>query len=127
TMSPSTYDFGNVLVGQQSPGQDFFVANNGTGTATLGPLSLTGDFNLVTSTCSGVLAPSATCKVTVAFAPSLPGLRTGSVTMLPTVTLARGNKVTAGGGALASASLKGTGTQQALLDMPSAVDFGSLT
>src|SRR5207245_699542 len=78
------------------------------------------------NTCSGVLAPSATCKATVAFAPSLPGLRTGSITMLPPVALARGSKVTASGGALASASLKGTGTQQALLDMPSTVDFGSL-
>jgi len=125
TLGPSSFDFGNVLVGQASTSQDFIVTNSGTVPATLGPVSTSGDFNLVNTTCSGVLAASATCKATVNFTPSLPGLRTGTLTVAPPVALASGKATPPP--APATAALKGTGTQVAVLDMPSSVDFGSLT
>src|SRR6185369_3648578 len=61
-LAPSTFNFGNVLVGQASANQDFTFTNSGAGTVSLGVVSTTGDFNLVTTTCQSQLASNATCK-----------------------------------------------------------------
>jgi len=128
SMTPTTFDFGSVLVGQQSNVQQFAVTNTGAGGASLGSWVLTGDFNLVTTTCGATLAPSASCSASVSFAPSLPGLRTGSIAMNPPAAVARsGAKATTTTAPLVIASLKGTGTQVAQLDLPTSLDFGSLT
>lgn len=67
-------DLGEVAVGQR--GEATFVVRN-TGSEDAGPLEtgLSGDssFAIAASTCTGMLAPSATCDVTVEFGPTQVG------------------------------------------------------
>ncbi len=95
--------FGAVPVGSAAGRQislSFTVDTAGTfGTPAVLTQGVGGlDFTLVSTTCSGALAAQTSCTVTVAFTPTVPGLRSGGVTLLG-----------ASGNVLASAPVSGTG------------------
>ena len=97
-LTPTSQDFGVVLVGSSSASTLFTLTNATANALSLSSPVFTGDFSLSTVTtgspaCSGSLAASASCIVPVLFAPSAVGFRTGSITV-----------------ATASASLSGYGS-----------------
>jgi FtsP/CotA-like multicopper oxidase with cupredoxin domain len=71
--------FGNVLIGTSAT-QTVTVSNTGTADLTGLTAGITGaaDFTLVT-TCGAVLAPAATCAITVTFAPAVTGAKAASL------------------------------------------------
>lgn len=99
------YNFGFVYAGQTAS-KTFTVTNNGLGTATnLNFVPLTAPFNISSTTCSGSLAPAATCTFTVQYSPS------NSNGAVSNVVLAYINGVT---NANATVSIQGSGKYHVL-------------
>ncbi len=115
TVTPSAYDFGNVVVNQSATAT--FTVKNAGGT-TSGPLQMQlGDktnFAITSDGCSGhTLAENQTCDVVVKFQPTTPGGKSTSLS-------AQANP-----GGTATASLTGNGLGPALLELtPASFDFG---
>ncbi|MGZ5572181.1 MAG: choice-of-anchor D domain-containing protein, partial [Usitatibacter sp.] len=113
TISPASFNFGSVLVGQSGVPQTFTIANPGSVPLTIGPVTTTSNFSVVLTDCGSAIPPRSSCIAQVAFTPTQAGSLSGLVS------------VAVGAGPAASASLSGTGTQAAALTLPSAIDLGS--
>ena len=77
-VSPSSYNFGNIVVGSSSGAQTFTVTNTGTANLVIGTITLTGtdpgQFSKQNDNCSGqTVAPSGTCTVQAVFSPTSAG------------------------------------------------------
>jgi hypothetical protein len=112
TISPASFDFGAVLIGSQSPSQPFVITNPAPIDVTLSPVTASGDFSLVATTCGTTLAPGATCSADARFGPTVAGSRTGSL------------QVGFGASGIAVSALAGVGTAVLALDVPASIDFG---
>ncbi len=79
TLTPASANFGSIVVGNSSSGQQFTLTN--TGNTAIGSIvaAVSGDFS-ATYGCS-TLAPGATCTINVVFTPSTAGARTGTLTV----------------------------------------------
>ncbi len=85
TLSPSTLDFGGVVVGYASPMRGVSLRNNQkNATLAITSISASGDF-VQTNNCGAQLGPSLTCVINVTFKPSAMGLRSGSVVIATNV------------------------------------------
>jgi hypothetical protein len=115
-IAPSTYDFGNVLVGDRSPATAFTITNPGSAPAAIGAISTLGAFAIDFIDCGTSVAAGGSCTVRVLFAPTLPGRSDGWLVVPDAAT-----------GAQTRASLLGTGIQEARLQAPVAVDLGAYT
>lgn len=97
--------FGNQPVGTTSASQSFTYTNSGATPVTLTAVTLTGDYAIVSNTCSGTgtlpVAAGGTCTVGVTFTPSAAGNRTATLTFTDTI----GSQAVA---------LSGNGTQAAV-------------
>ncbi|MGZ5067467.1 MAG: choice-of-anchor D domain-containing protein [Usitatibacter sp.] len=129
-ISPATWDFGSTLLGGRSATTSFTIFNPGTIPVTLGQLSTSPGFVLDSTDCGASIAATARCQANVFFVPTRSGLITGTLSVpatgdIPELTIKRGAKVTSG--PVATAALSGTGTTEAILDLPSAIDFGDYT
>lgn len=116
TLSPTTTDFGTVTMGQTAT-QVFTLRNDGdasTGTLTI---NVTGtDFTISANGCTTPLAGAASCMITVQYAPSAAGARSGGLT------------ASGAAGGSASATLTGNGqTAASLSASPTTVAFGGVT
>ncbi|GIM89612.1 choice-of-anchor D domain-containing protein [Paractinoplanes toevensis] len=80
SISPSTLGFGTVATGSTSAAQTVTVTNSGSAAAPVSAVSLTGDF-AQTNTCGSSIAAGGSCAVTVRFAPTATGSRTGNLTV----------------------------------------------
>jgi|GEM_PF-1458478 len=114
-ITPSTYDYGNVIV-NQSATTTFTVRNTGGATSGILQMQL-GDqtnFAITSDACSNhALAGSGTCDVTVKFQPTTPGGKSTSLSAQATP------------GGTATASLTGNGLGPAVLELtPASFDFG---
>jgi hypothetical protein len=73
TLSPTSLTFGNTSVGSSSATQTITLTNSGTASLSTPTVSITGtnagDFSQ-TNTCSGAVAASGTCTITVSFSPA---------------------------------------------------------
>ena len=78
TLSATSLSYGDTVVGTSSAAQTVTLANIGTAPLSISGIAASGDFSQ-TNTCAGTLPAGQTCVVTVAFAPSAAGSRTGSV------------------------------------------------
>lgn len=120
TISPTSFNFGTVIVGNNSAQQGFTILNNGTGTT--GTLSATiagtnpTDFTITGNTCTGAtLIPGGSCSVGVRFNPVAIGGRGAALNVSGTP------------GGVASASLSGTGGDGTILTvLPSTLNFGNV-
>jgi len=121
SVSPTTVDFGNVVVGTTSAPQTVTVANTGNADLTVSNVVLTGDtdFDVQTTTCvDPILAPGESCSADVVFTPSSIGGKTATVTITsddpdtPTVEV----------------TLTGNGVVEEpdITVSPTSVDFGSV-
>jgi pimeloyl-ACP methyl ester carboxylesterase len=87
TLSAASVSFGNQAVSTISAAQNVMLTNSGTGSLNILSILITGvnagDFLISnTSTCppnGGMLAPSASCLVSIAFKPTAQGLRNAGV------------------------------------------------
>jgi len=113
SISPIGHDFGTVLVGSSAV-HSFTISNPGTGDATMsGPPTVTGPFQIDSTTCGAILAASASCLANVRFVPVTSGNVMGTLNA-------------SASGATASATLVGTGLSQSMLEMTSSlIDLGT--
>ena len=116
SISPASFDFGQVLLGSSGPAQTFTVRNTGNAAANIGSVTATPSFVVNATNCGGTLAASASCLASVSFVPT----RGGSITGVLTVGGASGL-------ALGTAALSGFAAQEATLELPSTIDFGAYT
>jgi parallel beta-helix repeat protein len=96
TASPGALDFGSVATGATSAAQTVTVANPTGSAAAVSSIAAGGDF-AQTNTCGSSIAANGSCTVSVKFAPTATGSRTGTLTVNA-------------GGITNTVSLSGTGT-----------------
>ncbi len=119
TLSPSSYNFGSVTLGQTSAATTFTLSS--TGTANLTVSSVTsggtnpGDFVKQNDNCTGAtIAPGNTCTFQIRFAPAAVGSRSATVTAATNA----GNK---------TSSLSGTGVGTPVASAsPTSINFGTV-
>ncbi|XWK52487.1 choice-of-anchor D domain-containing protein [Tunturiibacter empetritectus] len=75
---PSTLNFGSIALGA-SAAQTITLTNTGTAPITNLALTITGDY-AISVPCASTLYPGIACQITVTFAPTALGSRTGSIT-----------------------------------------------
>jgi hypothetical protein len=104
TLSASALTFAAQQVATQSTAQVVTVTSSGNAPLVFGTPAIMGDF-VETDTCAGkTLAVGSTCTVSVVFAPTLTGARTGLLTIYANVS-----------GGQATVALSGTGTAAAAI------------
>ena len=96
TANPGALDFGSVATGATSAAQTVTVSNPTGAAAAVSSIAATGDFSQ-TNTCGTSIAANGSCTVSVKFAPTATGSRSGSLTVNA-------------GGITNTVSLSGTGT-----------------
>jgi HYDIN/CFA65/VesB-like, Ig-like domain len=85
TLSPTSLTFIGQVVGTTSPMQAVTLTNSGTASLTISSITPSGDF-AVTHNCGASLAASASCSITVSFAPLSGGAESGSVSIADNAT-----------------------------------------
>jgi hypothetical protein len=91
-VTPTSYDYGDVMVGSASAGQSFSINNYGTSDLNVNDISLSGgdsaefilDLNGGTNPCASatpVIGPGAYCTVSVIFVPSSEGLKSADLSV----------------------------------------------
>ncbi len=81
SLSGATLAFGNELLGTTSAGKTVTITNITTSSVPISSITAFGDFSVTANSCTGTLAGSAHCTVTVAFKPSVLGAITGDLTI----------------------------------------------
>jgi hypothetical protein len=82
-ITPSALNFGSIAVGA-SANQTITLTNTGTAPVNNLALSLTGDYAITVPCTSTILAPNASCTLTVTFTPTTLGARSGTLTVAST-------------------------------------------
>ena len=80
TLSPTSLNFGSVVVGTTSAVKNVTLINSGTAPLTISDIAVTGPFT-ETNTCGTTVAPRQKCTISVTFSPTKTGLTTGAVTI----------------------------------------------
>lgn len=117
-LTPQFLNFATTMIGStasNSTGSAPFltVSNTGGQPATLGALTVTGDFAIAQNTCGSTLASQTGCTLGITFTPTASGLRSGTLSL-----------VTSAG--TVTASLTGIGTAPATDAMsPMSLTFGT--
>ena len=78
TISIASLTYGLTVVGTSSASQTVTLNNIGSAPLEISSIAPSGDFSQ-TKTCDGSLPAGQSCAVAVTFAPSAPGVRTGSI------------------------------------------------
>jgi len=87
SVTPTSYNFGNINLGSSSSPQIFTVSNIGSANLVIGTISITGtnasQFSKQNDICSGqTLAPSSSCTINVVFSPTSTGSKSASLSIL---------------------------------------------
>ena len=128
---PSSWNFGDTIVGKLSDVKSFNIINPGPVDVPIGPVKANGEFLVKASTCGTTIPAHASCGADVVFAPTLPGATSGSLEVAAGgslgSSLGMSGKVAVDGPppSPAIAPLSGNGIHRAQLDMPSSVDMGA--
>ncbi|HEY6293124.1 MAG TPA: choice-of-anchor D domain-containing protein [Terriglobia bacterium] len=109
TLSPSSLNLGNVLLGSTSAPQNVTLSTNG-------PISITSITTSAqfaqTNDCGSSLGAGGSCAITVTFTPSALGVQSGTLSVSDS-----------GGGSPQTGSLSGTGVQPAVTFSPTSLTF----
>jgi hypothetical protein len=114
-LTPASLSFGNLNVGAVSAPQTATLSNTGSGPLTISSITTTGDY-AQGNNCGSTLAAGASCTISVTFAPTAAGSRSG---LLKVTDNAAGSPHTVG--------LSGTGTAPAVCLSSSNLTFASQT
>jgi hypothetical protein len=118
SISPSSHQYGTVVLGASSTDQSFAITN--TGQAASGPFSVTvtgtdpADFIIDANTCTSPLPAGSACSVNVDFTPTATGARKATLS------------VTATPGGTVTSSLQGSGTQADLQLSSTTYSYGTV-
>ncbi len=115
SLSPTSANYGNVIVGVTSATQAFTWTNTSAIALTVSKVATTGDFTVISSTCAGTVTANASCVVNVAFVPTALGARTGTLVITSS----------ASANATLGALLTGRGVADVQAEV-SALDFGNV-
>ncbi|WP_266158105.1 beta strand repeat-containing protein [Dyella silvatica] len=103
TLSPASYNFGNVTVNGYSTWQAFTLTNTGSTAVSISQATVSGPFD-VSNACGSSLAAGSNCTVWVLFAPQANGAASGTLTLVDnagnspqTATLTGTGSATSGG------------------------------
>ena len=77
-LTPSVVAFASTTVGATSVAQNITISNTGGTAVRITSQTATGDFQIVANTCGATLAAGVGCTVSIAFAPSASGVRSGT-------------------------------------------------
>jgi len=117
SLSPTSLTFASQAVGATSAAQTVTLNNTGNATLTLASIALSGtnasDF-AQTNNCGSSVAVGANCTISVTFAPTASGSRTGAVTLTDNAT-----------GSPQTVSLSGAGTAAVASLSPTSLTFAS--
>jgi hypothetical protein len=80
SLSPTSLTFASQAVGTTSGAQTVTLTNTGSGSLSISSIAATGDFSQ-TNNCGSSLAASASCSISVRFAPTASGTRTGAISV----------------------------------------------
>jgi hypothetical protein len=114
TVSPTSLDFGGQPAGTTSAAQGVTLSNTGNITLQISNITLSPTSYVETTTCSGSLAPGASCSVSVSFSPPLGLMGTVAGTL----------SFTTNGGS-ASVSLTGVSLAPVPVFVPTSLNFGN--
>ncbi|HEV2207408.1 MAG TPA: choice-of-anchor D domain-containing protein [Verrucomicrobiae bacterium] len=116
SLSPSSLTFGSQVMGAIGSAQTATLTNTGTSGLDVTGISSSGDFAQANTcgTLPAVLAPSASCAISVTFTPTATGARTGSLTVTDDAS-----------GGSQSVALSGTGTTPGVTLTPSTLTFST--
>lgn len=95
--------FAKREAGTTSPAQSVIITNNGSTTLTISSIVASGDFSQ-TNTCGTSLTPGSNCTISVTFAPTTFGARTGNVTISDNVSSGSSQTVGLSGSAFSGAA-----------------------
>ena len=98
TLSPASLSFSSTAIGTTSAAKNITLTNSNVA-LTMGTISTSGDFAVSATTCTGTIAASKTCTISVTFTPSNSGTITGTLTIADS-----------GAGSPQVLALSGTGT-----------------
>ncbi|HET7731439.1 MAG TPA: choice-of-anchor D domain-containing protein [Usitatibacter sp.] len=115
-IAPRSFDYGFVPVGSSSAPRTFILSNDGPRAIPLSGVTVSGPFAIARNECGTSIRAHDSCSIDVTFAPVHEGGDAGAVRA----------QIGLAGAPPARASLAGTGTQQAGLALPDAIDFGSV-
>jgi len=90
SLSPASYNFGNLIAPTTSPAQTFTLSNNGSTNIGIGSIDVVGDdaamFNIVSATCPGLSStlspkglPTAKCNIVASFQPTSEGAKSAAL------------------------------------------------
>ena len=108
SLSPASLSFASRAIGTTSTGKSVTLTNNQTVPLTISSISPSGDFSQ-TSTCPSspnTLSAGTTCTISVTFAPTAPGTRTGTLTINDSASTSQ-----------QTVGLSGTGTLSGMLSI----------
>lgn len=81
-LSPASLNLGSVVVGSTSAAKAAVLTNSGTGPLTIHELTASGNYAETDTCADAVLAPSATCTISVTITPTVAGTIAGAVTIV---------------------------------------------
>ena len=81
SLTPVNVNFSAIGVGLNSPTQTLTLTNNGGVPLAIASTAVTGDFVVVSNSCSATLDVGQACTVLLFFAPSVPGVQNGTLVL----------------------------------------------
>lgn len=111
SLTPSSLTFPNQVVGTTSSAQTATLLNVGSAALTISSIVASGDF-AQTNTCDAGIAGATSCRITVTFAPTATGTRTGVITITDNAA-----------GSPHMIDLTGTGVGPAVTPSPTSLTF----
>ncbi|HEV3279584.1 MAG TPA: choice-of-anchor D domain-containing protein, partial [Terriglobia bacterium] len=81
SFSPSSFNFGNQIVGTTSTAQIVTLTNTGNATLNISSLTAAGAYAIASTNCGSALAASANCTITVTFTPTQTGTLNGGISL----------------------------------------------
>ncbi len=116
SLAPAPLSFPDTARGNVSAIQSITLTNSGGATAQLGTPTTMGDYQITRNGCGSTLVGGASCSLSIAFAPTNTGSRSGLLT-IPSSSIASGQ---------VTASLSGNGVPPPVISFtPNPVRFGS--
>ena len=104
TLTPSSVSFPDQTVGTTSPAKVVTLGNSGNAPLSIGSIATSGDF-AQTNTCAASLVAGSTCQISVTFAPSAAGSRSGSLSVSDNAAGSPQSVALSGNGIISGASL----------------------
>jgi len=84
-LTPIAMNFASTLVGSTTSAQNVTVSNTGGSSSNLQSIAITGDFSISANSCGASLASQTGCTVSIDFAPTASGQRSGILTVVDDV------------------------------------------